>query len=170
MLASAGLQMSQPRPVPKRWTIEVKVVSPDTRTASNSCARVNEKCSHNPFETSFPDAASSVATSFFTSVKHEPHAAPAFVHALTSAASAQLCSVTASRTVPAVTPLHEQTIASAGRSPCGAGARSEGMRYAAGSPPRARPTRGRSEVYADASPTRMPPSSVCASSLRTSFL
>ena len=146
MLASAGLQMSQPRPVPKRSTMAVKVFSPETRTASNSCARVNEKCSHRPFETSFPDAASSVATSFFTSVKHDPHAAPALVHAFTSAASAQSCSVTASRTVPAVTPLHEHTMASAGRSPCGAGARSDGMRYAAGSPPSARPTSGRSEV------------------------
>ncbi len=75
--------------MPKRSTIAVKVLSPEMRTASKSCARVNGKCSHSPFETSFPDAASSAWTSFFTSVKHEPHAAPALVHALTSAASPQ---------------------------------------------------------------------------------
>ena len=41
-----GLQMSQPRPVPKRAMTALKVRSPETRTASNSCARRSAKCSH----------------------------------------------------------------------------------------------------------------------------
>lgn len=107
---------------------------------------------------------------FFTIMTHEPHAAPAFVQALTAATSAQPSSCTAPRIVPAVTLLHEHTSASSGRSPVGAATPPSGMRYAAGSAPSSPPTSGRSDPYADASPTRMPPSSVFASSESTSFL
>ncbi len=50
MLAQAGLQMSQPRPVPKRAMIALKVASSDTRTASKSWRRDIEKCSHRASE------------------------------------------------------------------------------------------------------------------------
>jgi hypothetical protein len=63
-----------------------------------------------------PLRASSLPTSFFTSGRHEPHAAPARVHALTPATSVHSCSVTAPRIVPAVTLLHEQTSAVSGSS------------------------------------------------------
>ena len=128
MLASTGLQMSQPRPVPKRSMMPLKVRSPETRTASKSCARENEKCSQRAVLSSAPERASSVPTSFLTSGRHEPHAAPARVQALTPATSVQPSSVTAQRIVPAVTLLHEQTSASSGRSPPAGSSMSPGSR------------------------------------------
>ena len=56
-------------------------------------------------------------TIFLTIGTHEPHAAPAFVQALTPATSVQPSSFTAQRIVPAVTLLHEHTSASSGSSP-----------------------------------------------------
>ena len=170
MLARAGLQRSQPRPVPKRSMIALKVKRPETRTASNSWRRDIAKCSHSALLTVAPVFASSAPTIFLIAPTHEPHAAPALVQDLTAATSVQPCSCTAWRMVPAVTLLHEQTSASSGRSPVGAATPSPGTRYAAGSAPRALPTSGRSDPYADASPTRMPPSRVFASSETTSFL
>ena len=46
-----------------------------------------------------PVRASSAPTSFFTSGRHDPHAAPARVHAFTPATSVQPSSVTAQRIV-----------------------------------------------------------------------
>src|SRR5690349_3118185 len=103
------------------------------------------KCSHSALLRAAPDFASSVPTIFFTIITHDPQAAPAFVHDLTAATSVQPSSCTALRMVPAVTLLHEHTRASSGRSPVGAATPPSGIRYAAGSPPRAPPTRGRSE-------------------------
>ena len=116
MLASTGLQMSQPRPVPKRSMIALNVRSPETRTASKSWARECVKCSQSAVLRLAPLRASSVPTSFLTSGRHEPHAAPARVHAFTPATSVQPSSVTAQRIVPAVTLLHEHTSASSGSS------------------------------------------------------
>ena len=123
----------------------LKVVSPDTRTASKSWRRDMSKCSQSALLSAAPDFASSVPTIFLTIITHEPQAAPAFVQDLTPATSVQPSSCTAWRIVPAVTLLHEHTSASSGRSPVGAATPPSGMRYAAGSPPSAPPTSGRSE-------------------------
>src|SRR5690554_4461243 len=128
------------------------------------------KCSHSAFDTSMPERSSSVPTIFFTSGKHEPHDVPALVHSLTPARSVHPCSVTAARTVPAVTLLHEHTVAWLGSSAEGRSTAPSGSSHPAGSPSRLAPTRGRNEAYADASPTRIPPSRVRASSVSTSFL
>ena len=121
MLASAGLQMSQPRPMPNRSITALKVVSPDTRTASKSWRRDMSKCSHSALLRAAPDFASSVPTIFLTIITQEPQAAPALVQDLMPATSVQPSSWTAWRIVPAVTLLHEQTSASSGSSPVGGG-------------------------------------------------
>jgi hypothetical protein len=117
MLATTGLQMSQPRPVPNRVTISLNVVSPATRTWSKSCARVEAKCSQSALLSVTPAASSSAPTRRLTSGRHEPHAAPAFVHALTPATSVHPSSVTADRMRPALTALQLQTSASSGSGP-----------------------------------------------------
>ncbi|MNW64098.1 hypothetical protein D3C74_423450 [compost metagenome] len=97
---------------------------------------------------------------------------PALVHDLTAATSVHACSVTPERIVPAVTLLHEQTVASSGSSSPAAPPPDEpsGSRNAPGSPGSSRPTMGRSDAYGVASPTNTPPRRVRASSDRTSFL
>jgi hypothetical protein len=166
-----GLQMSQPRPVPKRVMISLKVRSSLTMTAVKSCARDIATCSHSAVDRVTPALAISAPMIFFTSGMHEPHEVPARVQALTAATSWHWWSVTASRTAPTVTLLHEQTAASAGRSACGRAAPAfSGSSHSPGSAPNSAPTIGRSEAYADASPTRTPPRSVRASSVTTSFL
>ena len=172
MVASTGLQMSQPRPVPKRADDRAEGAQPrDADDVEQLRARVASKCSHSAVLRLAPLRASSAPTSFFTRGRHEPHAAPARVHAFTPATSVQPSSVTAQRIVPAVTLLHEHTSASSGSSAfASASPAPSGMRYAAGSAPSGPPSSGRSIPYALASPTRMPPSRVCASSESTSFL
>ena len=77
----------------------------------------------------------------------DPHEVPARVQALTAATSWQACSPTASRMAPAVTLLHEQTVAGAGSSVCGRSAPApSGTSHRAGSPPSSAPTMGRSEA------------------------
>ncbi len=136
---------------------------PRTRTMSNSSAREYVKCSHSALLTSTPDFSSS-CLSIGTQL---PQVVPARVHDLMPGTSVTPLSAMAERMSPAHTLLHEQTCASSGRSrlaPAPLNSRSDG---AAGS---SLPTNGRSEVYGDASPTQMPPSSVRASSLMNSFL
>lgn len=89
---------------------------PVTRTASYSCARDFSTCSQSARLTVTPAFSSSAVMSFLTSGTHEPQLVPALVQALTPARSVQSCSVTAARTVPAMTLLHEQTVASSGSS------------------------------------------------------
>ena len=113
MLASAGLQMSQPRPVPKRSMTALKVVSPDTRTASNSWRRDMSKCSQSALLSAAPDFASSVPTIFLIIITHEPQAAPAFVQDLMPATSVQPSSWTAWRMRPggdAVARAHQRLV------------------------------------------------------------
>ena len=142
-----GLQMSQPRPDPKRVMISLKVRSPLTVTALNSSARDIATCSHSAVDRATPARAISAPMIFFTRGMHDPHEVPARVHALTAATSWHWWSVTAPRTAPAVTLLHEQTAASAGRSTWGRPAPAfSGRSHSPGSPPSSAPTIGRSEA------------------------
>ncbi len=162
--------MSQPRPVPCLSMSSLNVEISLTRTMSNSCARVTAKCSHRAVLTSRPSSAIWFSMSFLTKETHEPQLVPALVHCFTAAMSVHWWSVTAPRIVPAVTLLHEHTLASSGSELPLGGSMPSGSSHAVGSLPRARPTMGRRFVYALASPTSMPPSNVWASSLMTSFL
>src|ERR1044071_9911992 len=107
MDATAGLQTSQPRPVPWREISSVNVRMPVDRRISNRSERFCPKCSHNALDCSTP-AADSSCLSIGT---HEPHVVPAFVHALRPGTSAQPPAM-APLTAPLVTALHEQTCAS----------------------------------------------------------
>src|SRR5690606_22230082 len=95
-------------------------------------------------ETAIPARSSSVPTIVLTSGRQDPQLVPARVQAFTPARSVQPCSVTAARTVPAETLLHEQTAASSGSSTDGAPPPSSGSRNAPGSAGSAVPTSGRS--------------------------
>ncbi len=133
------------------------------RTISNSSARDCSKCSHSAFDIGTPE----LLRSCLTVGRHPPHVVPALVHALTCAMS-HAPSAIAPQIAPLVTPLHEHTSASSGSAPA-PGFSPAGEISAAGSPGSSRPTSGRNVPYADASPTRIPPSSVFASSDTTSF-
>ena len=78
--ATAGLQMSQPRPRPCRSTSSVNVRMPVTATISNSSARDTAKCSHSAFDCATPAAASSC----LSVGTQEPHPVPARVQALSA--------------------------------------------------------------------------------------
>src|SRR5690242_4668599 len=171
MDAVAGLQISQPFPVPNR-SIKPENVRTDSEgpaaTIENSSARDWLKCSHNALDCSTPSASSSC----LSSGTHDPHEVPANVHFLRSATSLQPPAI-ASRSPPLVTLLHEQICAAAGSdptpSPVAPPSDPTGAISASGSPGNGSPTIGRSTPYADASPTRMPPSKVLASSDSTSL-
>ena len=112
----------------------------------------------------------------FTTGLHEPQVDPARVHAVTQEALSQLPpSATASLICCLVTSLHEQTWASSG-SPISSPPRPSGRISSSGLAGSGIPglvevdTIGRSTPYADASPTRTPPSSRVPSSETTSFL
>ncbi len=161
--ATTGLQMSQPVPVPYCAISPENVRVSVARTISNSSARDCVKCSHSAFDSSTPDAASSA----FTVGRHPPHVVPAPVQFFTEARS-HAPSEIAAQISPLVTALHEHTCASSGSAPA-PGFSPAGEISAAGSPGSSRPTSGRSDPYALASPTRMPPSRVRASSETTSL-
>src|SRR6478672_3194998 len=161
--ATAGLQMSQPFPVPKRSINPLNVRIDVAATMENSSARDWLKCSHSSLDCSTPSASSSC----LSSGTHDPHEVPASVHFFSSGTSQQPPAIASVR-APLVTLLHEQICAPAGSAPTPnpleppsdpAGAIS-----AIGSPGNASPTIGRRTPYADASRTRMPPSNVLASS------
>ena len=150
--------------------MSLKARSPVTRMMSNSCARLTSKCSQSALLTAMPLFSSSVVISFLTRGRHEPQLVPALVHAFTAPRSVQPPSHTDSRISPAVTLLHEHTLAASGSSPVTGAPTPSGSSQAFGSEPSSAPSMGRREAYADASPTSMPPSSVLASSDITSFL
>ena len=112
------------------------------------------------------------STIVFTTGLHEPQVEPARVQAVTHEALSQLPpSATASLICCLVTSLQEQTCASSGRRrsmpPRPVGRISSSGLAGSGMP---EDTIGRSTPYAEASPTRMPPSSRVPSSETTSFL
>src|SRR3954454_13294264 len=74
--ATAGLQMSQPFPVPKRSIRPLKVLIDVAETIENSSARDWVKCSHSALDCSTPSASSSC----LSNGTHEPHEVPASVH------------------------------------------------------------------------------------------
>src|SRR6478609_7732570 len=161
--ATVGLQISQPVPRPYRATRPEKVRMPVAETISNSSARLWSKCSQRAVDSSTPESTSSV----LTVGRHPPHVVPAFVQPLIAARS-QAPPAMAPQMEPFVTLLHEQMTASSGSASAPSSAPA-GETRAPGSPGTSRPTYALSVVYADASPTRMPPRRVRASSLRTTL-
>src|SRR5256885_1662476 len=110
--ATAGLQMSQPVPVPYRSISPEKVRRPLAWTISNSSVRDWEKCSHNAFETSTPSAVSNCDSRG----THDPQEVPAAVQPFRSA-TVQAPSAMAEHNCALVTLLHEQICASSGNAP-----------------------------------------------------
>ncbi len=141
--ATVGRQTAQPRPVPCAATISENVRSPSSRTMRYNAARDIAKCSHSASETVTPARDSSPFSSLVSAGTHDPHTVPAVVQSLTCPIVRQPCSVTAARTVPASTLLHEHTTASSGSS-VSARPSPSGAITAAGSAPSGRPRSGRS--------------------------
>src|SRR6185312_2034722 len=166
--ATTGLQISQPFPRAKRSNRPENVRISVAEMISKSSARDWPKCSHSALDCSTPSASSSC----LSSGTHDPHEVLANVHFLRSATSLQPPAIASHRS-PLVTLLHEQICAAAGSdptpSPVAPPSDPTGAISASGSPGNGSPTIGRSTPYADASPTRMPPSSVLASSDSTSL-
>src|SRR5215208_1348628 len=166
--ATTGLHMSQPFPVPKRSISPVNVRIEVAATIENSSARDWLKCSHSAFDCSTPSASSSC----LSNGTHEPHEVPALVQLLRAGTSQQPAAMASVRS-PLVTLLHEQICAAGGSAPTpnplAPPSDPAGAINAIGSPGSVSPTIGRSTPYDDASPTRMPPSSVLASSDSTSL-
>src|SRR5689334_20982810 len=166
--ATAGLHMSQPFPVPNRSISPEKVRIDVAATIEKSSARDWLKCSHNALDCSTPSASNSC----LSSGTQEPHEVPAFVQLFRDGTSLQPPAI-ASHSSPFVTLLHEQICAAAGSEPTprpvAPPSDPTGAISAIGSPGSSSPTIGRSTPYDDASPTRIPPSSVLASSDSTSL-
>src|SRR6185436_15157235 len=79
MDATAGLQMSQPRPRPCLAMVSSKVLRPPMRTRWNSCWRVYGKCSHIEVFTLTPRFLSSALRICVTSGVQPPQVVPALV-------------------------------------------------------------------------------------------
>src|SRR5260370_15986521 len=163
--------MSQPRPRPCLEISSVNVLIPLVATSSNSSARVWLKCSHSALLTATPLSASSVVSTG----TQEPQPVPALVAALRAGTSASRWPVIAAQMVSLVTAWQEQTCASPGsalmtapRAPAAPPLPADVI-IDTGSPGSGRPTRGRSMVYFDASPTSTPPRGLFASSEMTSL-
>src|SRR6267142_2566396 len=113
--ATAGLQMSQPFPVPNR-SISPENVRTDSEgpaeMISNSSARDWLKCSHSALDCSTPSASSSC----LSSGTQDPHEVPASVHFFSWGTSHQPPAMASVRS-PLVTLLHEQICAPAGSAP-----------------------------------------------------
>src|SRR4030088_1583733 len=154
--ATAGLQMSQPAPIPYPPINAENVRTPVTATIWKSSARDWLKCSHSALDCSTPSASSS-RLSIGTQLPQEVPAAVAPLMPDTSHAPALI----APQIAFLVTALQEQICASSGSAPTPTSAPA-GEISDAGSAGRGRPTSGRSVPYDDASPMRMPPSSVDA--------
>src|SRR5690242_12676795 len=166
--ATTGLQMSQPFPVPKRSISAEKVLIEVAAMIENSSARDWVKCSHSALDCSTP----SVSSSCLSSGTHDPQDVPALVQFFSDGTSVQPPAIASHRS-PLLTLLHEQICAAAGSEPTPSPVEPlpdpGGAISAIGSPGNGSPTIGRSTPYADASPTRIPPSSVLASSDSTSL-
>ena len=137
-------------------------MTPVERTTSNSSARDWSKCSHSALDCSTPHSDSS----FFSIGTHEPQPVPALVQDLMPGTSTASPESTTSTICCLVTAWHEHTCASCGRV---SSTPPSGPISATGSPGTGLPTSGRSDAYLDASPTRMPPSRVFASSDTTTL-
>ena len=137
-------------------------------TISNSSARDWLKCSHSALDCSTPSASSSC----LSSGTHEPHEVPACVHFFrpgdVAAAAGDGLGEIALGDVVARADLRGGRQRADAQIRCAA-VGPAGAISASGSPGSCSPTIGRSTPYADASPTRMPPSSVLASSESTSL-
>src|SRR5687767_14218753 len=122
MLATAGLQMSQPRPLPCLSITASKVLSSPMRTRWNSCWRVYGKCSHIEVLTLTPRFLSSALSNCVTSGVQPPQVVPALVLVLSAPTVVQPAS-TAEQMPPLDTLLHEQICALSGSAatPCPAG-------------------------------------------------
>ncbi|TDZ92228.1 hypothetical protein CCUG62472_02834 [Mycobacteroides salmoniphilum] len=163
MEATVGLQMSQPVPVPCLAISSEKVRMPVTCTTWNSSARDWVKCSHSALDCSTPCAAR-ICLSMGMQLPQDVPAQVAALRAGTSVAPSQM----ALQIAPLVTALHEQICASSGSAPTPISAPA-GVISEAGSAGSSRPSMGRRVPYVLASPTRMPPNRVRASSETTSL-
>src|SRR5581483_4304483 len=159
MLATAGLQTSQPVPVPKLVTSSANVRIPVPATIWKSSARLCAKCSQSALDTSTPSLTSSV----LSMGTHEPQLVPARVHALRAGTSWAPPAIAAHR-APLVTALHEHTWAESG-SESAPISTPPGLIIATGSAGSGEPTSGRNVAYREASPTSTPPSRVFGSAL-----
>src|SRR5688572_21466899 len=83
MEATAGLQMSHPRPVPNSPISALKEVTPRTRMMSKSSCREYVKCSQSALESLTPPSMSSC----LSSGTQEPQPVPALVQAFSEATS-----------------------------------------------------------------------------------
>src|SRR6478735_3420831 len=109
MDATTGLQMSHPVPFPYLEMSAENVRVSVACTIWNSSARDCSKCSHNAFDSTTPDEASSC----LMVGRQPPQVVPAVVHALTCAIS-QAPAAMEPQIVPLVTALQEHTSASSG--------------------------------------------------------
>src|ERR1700761_6901256 len=112
MDATAGLQMSQPLPRPKRSSRPENVRISVALTISKSSARDWSKCSHSALDCATPSASSSC----LSSGTHDPHEVPAAVHDLSAGTSAHPSAIAHFRS-PLVTLLQEQICAESGSDP-----------------------------------------------------
>src|SRR5687767_614417 len=113
MDATAGLQMSQPRPLPCLAIVSSKLFSSPMRTRWNSCWRVYGKCSHIEVFTLTPRFLSSAFSSCVTSGVQPPQEVPALVRVFSAPTVVQPASM-AEQMPPLDTLLHEQTWAESG--------------------------------------------------------
>src|SRR5688500_6287117 len=113
MDATAGLQMSQPRPLPCLAIVSSKLFSSPMRTRWNSCWRVYGKCSHIDVLTLTPRFLSSAFRICVTSGVQPPQVVPALVLVLSAPTVVQPASM-AEQMPPFDTLLQEQICAVAG--------------------------------------------------------
>src|SRR5262245_13431528 len=113
MDATAGLQMSQPRPRPCLVSTSSKVLSSPMRTRWNSCWRVYGKCSHIEVLTVTPRRLSSAFRICVTSGVQPPQVVPALVLVFKAPTVLQPPSMAAHKP-PFETLLHEQICALSG--------------------------------------------------------
>src|SRR6185436_815769 len=119
MDATAGLQMSQPRPRPCLVSTSSKVLSSLMRTRWNNCWRVYGKCSHIEVLTVTPRFLSSAFSSCVTSGVQPPQVVPALVLVFNPPTVVQPAEM-AEQMPPFETLLHEQICAVSGNAltPC----------------------------------------------------
>src|SRR5579864_4068994 len=114
MLATAGLQISQPFPLPWLARSSPKDLICLILMISNNSCRVNAKCSHRLLLSFLPDFFISALNRSITSGKQPPQPVPAFVHFFTSSTDARPLSRMLEQMVPLLTLLQEHTWASSG--------------------------------------------------------
>src|SRR5687768_2772295 len=113
MEATAGLQMSQPRPRPCLASVSSKLLSWPMRTRWNNCWRVYGKCSHIDVLTFTPRFLSSALRICVTSGVQPPQVVPALVLVLSAPTVVHPASIAEQRP-PFETLLQEQTWAESG--------------------------------------------------------